>query len=63
MGDLSDFNKVCDAGSRVDFITLTNTVHEVAPKHLAAMLVDCLLRPRASAIVLLFDTPRGDLYI
>ena len=44
VGDLDDFNRLVAAEETFDFITLTNTVHEVRPGAIAALLVDSLIR-------------------
>jgi len=39
VGDLSDFDQLLPTNARYDFITLTNTVHEIDPARLAGLLV------------------------
>lgn len=58
VGDLSDFNKILNSGVSFDFITLTNTVHEVSPKHLATILTDCIFRLNESGTLFLYDMER-----
>jgi hypothetical protein len=36
---------------------------EVAPEHLAATLVDCLLRLRESGVLFLFANPRSEIRV
>jgi ubiquinone/menaquinone biosynthesis C-methylase UbiE len=53
VGDLADFDKILPPDVQFDFITLTNTVHEIEPVRLATLLVNCLRRL----------TPMGSLFI
>lgn len=58
VGDLQDFDKLLPPDDRFDFITFTNTVHEVAPGRLAAILVDALQRLTAAGTLFVYDTER-----
>ena len=58
VGDLSDFNKIINSGISFDFITLTNTVHEVSPKKLATILTDCIFRLNEFGTLFLYDMER-----
>ncbi len=58
IGDLSDFNKILNAEISYDFITLTNTVHEVSPKSLATILADCIFRLSKSGTLFIYDMER-----
>ena len=42
VGYLANFGKICPEPSNFDFITLTNTVHEVAPSQMASILMQCI---------------------
>lgn len=55
VGDLSDFNKIIAENILFDFITLTNTVHEVAPSNLSTIFVDCVLRLEGNGTLFIYD--------
>jgi SAM-dependent methyltransferase len=58
VGDLSHFDRVLPPDERFDFITLTNTVHEVAAERLADVLVDAVRRLDGHGTVFLYDMER-----
>lgn len=58
VGDLSHFDRVLPPDMRFDFITLTNTVHEVAAERLADVLVDAVRRLDDNGTVFLYDMER-----
>lgn len=58
LGDLSRLGRLVPAEARFDFVTLTNTVHEVAPTQLAEALVDALLRLSGRGILFVYDIER-----
>ncbi len=58
VGDLTHFNKLYEPANRFDFITLTNTVHEVMPSILAALLVDSVLRLCDTGTLFIYDMER-----
>lgn len=53
--DLSDFHQLYDPAARFDFITFTNTVHEVAPSRLGAILVDLVIRLADEGALFIYD--------
>lgn len=55
VGDLCDFNKILNSGVLFDFITLTNTVHEVSPTNLSTIILDCLFRLEETGTLFLYD--------
>jgi SAM-dependent methyltransferase len=55
IGDLEDFGRLVDPTNRFDFITLTNTVHEVSPYILSNLLLDCLRRLTADGCLFIYD--------
>lgn len=55
VGELSEFDRILPQGPRFDFITLTNTVHEVEPASLAAVLGACLVRLADSGTLFIYD--------
>jgi SAM-dependent methyltransferase len=57
-GTLGDFDKLIPEDVQFDFITLTNTVHEVAPSQLAALLVNCVLRLEEIGTLFAYDAER-----
>lgn len=58
VGDLSDFDKTIPADTLFDFITLTNTVHEITPIRLAGLLVHCIDRLTESGVLYVYDMER-----
>jgi SAM-dependent methyltransferase len=58
VGDLSHFDQVLPSEQRFDFITLTNTVHEVAAERLADVLVDAIRRLDDHGTIFLYDMER-----
>jgi SAM-dependent methyltransferase len=58
VGDLSDFDRILPEGVRFDFITLTNTVHEIEPIRLATLLANCLRRLTATGSLFIYDMER-----
>jgi SAM-dependent methyltransferase len=58
VGDLSKFDKILPAEAKFDFVTLTNTVHEVAPAQLADVLVDAVRRLDARGTLFVYDMER-----
>jgi len=52
-GDMSSFNGVVDSGMKFDFITCTNTAHELQPGAFAALFLDALRRL----------SPKGELFV
>ena len=55
VGDICSFDKLYHTDAKFDFITLTNTVHEVYPQNLAIVLVDCVLRLSEFGTLFLYD--------
>lgn len=55
VGDLSDFDKILPTGVQFDFITLTNTIHEIQPVRLATLLVNCLGRLTPTGSLFIYD--------
>lgn len=58
IGDLSRLGRLVPAETRFDFITLTNTIHEVAPTQLASAVVDAVLRLSDRGILFVYDMER-----
>lgn len=58
VGDLSDFDRVLPSGTLFDFITLTNTVHEIEPVRFAALLVKCVGRLTPTGCLFIYDMER-----
>lgn len=55
VGDLADFEKLVPSTPKFDFITFTNSAHEVAPPSLAALLVDATLRLDTGGTLFVYD--------
>ena len=55
---LFDFPSLYDLSSRFDFITLTNTVHEVEPAQLGVLLVESVARLTDSGCLFVYDMER-----
>jgi len=58
VGDLSQFNNILPANKTFDFITLTNTVHEIEPRRLAMLLAHCLERLSPNGTLFVYDMER-----
>jgi SAM-dependent methyltransferase len=58
VGDLSDFERIIPTENLFDFITLTNTVHEIAPDRLAGLLVHCVGRLSNQGVLYVYDMER-----
>lgn len=58
VGDLSDFHRLLPAGALFDFVTLTNTVHEVDPGALANLIGDCIVRLTDTGTLFIYDMER-----
>jgi len=55
IGALHDFSQFYERGFHFDFITLTNTLHEISPEALAQVLVDGVLRLHEAGDLFLYD--------
>jgi SAM-dependent methyltransferase len=53
--DLRDFGKILPQGTTFDFVTLTNTVHEVNAADRASVLVDAILRLSPDGTLFVYD--------
>ncbi|MCY1067940.1 class I SAM-dependent methyltransferase [Nannocystis sp. RBIL2] len=60
VGDLINFPKLYESNIDFDFISFTNTVHEVAPDKLAQLLVDCISRLAPQGCLFIYDMERLD---
>lgn len=58
VGELSDFDRILPAGSLFDFVTLTNTVHEIEPVRLATLFATCLGRLAETGTLFIYDMDR-----
>jgi ubiquinone/menaquinone biosynthesis C-methylase UbiE len=58
VGDISDFDVVVSEHERFDFISFTNTVHEVAPPRLADVLVNATRRLNDNGTLFIYDMER-----
>jgi len=54
-GEIRGFNDAFDADLRFDFVTLTNSVHEVSPHEIAQVLVHCVLRLSPDGQLFIYD--------
>jgi len=55
LGYLSDFPKLLSANTRFDFITLTNTIHEVRPAQVGSVLVEAVARLTSHGCLFVYD--------
>jgi SAM-dependent methyltransferase len=55
IGDLESFSLLADAAVVFDFVTFTNTAHEVRPSVLAKLLVDVVLRLSPRGYLFVYD--------
>ena len=58
MGDLCDFDRILPSGMLFDFITLTNTVHEIEPSRFARILINCINRLADTGTLFIYDMER-----
>lgn len=52
---LSSFDQEYAAEEKFDFITFTNTVHELSPKVISSTIVDCLIRLKPDGSLFMYD--------
>ncbi|MBF0544516.1 MAG: class I SAM-dependent methyltransferase [Candidatus Riflebacteria bacterium] len=55
LGDLAKLDDVLPASRTFDFITLTNTVHEISPRDLPIVLFDSILRLSENGSLFIYD--------
>lgn len=55
VGDLANFHHLLDSALSFDFITLTNTIHEIEPSSLSTILFDCLHRLTPDGSLFIYD--------
>jgi SAM-dependent methyltransferase len=58
VGELSNFDRILPKEHLFDFITLTNTVHEIEPVSLATLLATCLGRLGETGTLFIYDMDR-----
>lgn len=58
IGDLSDFDRILPAAVVFDFVTLTNTVHEVEPVRLAGLIARSIERLADTGTLFIYDMER-----
>jgi SAM-dependent methyltransferase len=58
VGELKDFDALVPSEGRFGFITLTNTVHEVAVEHIAQVLCDAIARLDERGTLFVYDMER-----
>jgi hypothetical protein len=58
VGELSDFDRILPSGTLFDFITLTNTVHEIEPVRLATLFATGLGRLADNGTLFIYDMDR-----
>jgi ubiquinone/menaquinone biosynthesis C-methylase UbiE len=54
-GDLTKFSGIVDSPSNFDFITFTNTAHEVSPGDFSRIMLDAILRLSPSGELFIYD--------
>lgn len=55
VGELPYFPQMVDENLTFDFVTLTNTIHEIEPDKLAAILFDAIARLRNDGLLFVYD--------
>lgn len=55
VGELSQFPSIIGRDEEFDFITLTNTIHEIEPSRLATVLFDCIAHLRIDGRFFVYD--------
>ena len=58
VGELAAFHRYLPENALYDFITLTNTVHEIEPRMLAQVLINSLLRLSERGTLFVYDMER-----
>ena len=58
VGEISKFDRIIDQNASFDFITLTNTVHEVQPDALADILLRTIVRLTEDGVLFIYDMER-----
>jgi SAM-dependent methyltransferase len=58
VGELSDFDRILPSDPLFDFITFTNTVHEIEPVRLATLFATCLGRLTDTGTLFIYDMDR-----
>lgn len=58
IGELHRFNETIPDSQSFDFITLTNTVHEIDPERLASILFHCVERLSGKGCLFIYDMDR-----
>lgn len=54
-GEMEDFSKVFPVERKFSFVSFTNTVHELRPQLIAALILDILLRLDAKGVLYIYD--------
>jgi SAM-dependent methyltransferase len=54
-GELTRFSEIVRKGLQFDFITFTNTIHEINPSNLAGILFDCICRLTPTGSLFVYD--------
>src|SRR5690606_5493017 len=55
IGEIAAFHQNPSTVGPWDFVTLTNTVHEIEPKSLATILVECITRLTEDGCLFVYD--------
>ena len=58
IGELADFDRILPPNLAFDFITITNTVHEIEPARLAGLLVTSVARLTDTGTLFMYDMDR-----
>ncbi|GEO43674.1 hypothetical protein SAE02_78220 [Skermanella aerolata] len=58
IGELSNFNQLVDPKLKFDFISLTNTVHELIPRSIAQVMLDSVARLKPTGTLFVYDMER-----
>lgn len=58
VGELSKFKRIVGSDRTFDFITLTNTVHEVQPDALSRILLDGIISLTSEGVMFIYDMER-----
>lgn len=55
VGDISNFANLHPEDNKFDFITLTNSIHELDPLQIPIILIECILRLSENGILFMYD--------
>tara|TARA_R110001599_G_scaffold91528_1_gene240501 strand:- start:1053 stop:1898 length:846 start_codon:yes stop_codon:yes gene_type:complete len=55
VGDIGNFGTLHNTNQKFDFITITNSIHELSPLEIPVILFDCIIRLNENGILFIYD--------